>query len=302
MKNLRTLSINFLTLVLLSSIYTISPAQEPNEVLKDLKETAQLWAGAFNEHDAQELSKLYAEKCDVVHGGQARSSRQEMEHEFHKYFLENPNVSCELRKQTWKVLSPTLVIESGEDFEVGLSKSAPMTFDYTTIFEKRNGKWLAVYERSWEHAEERSADALDVKLIQDWTAYLDGEWTFELQSGGDYAGVAKWSRQADGKGISAKFTTGEDSAREIATWYPDSNKWIARGSGTAGNHWELDFVEVTPTTAKAIYSGRNMEGMLFKGTFVGTRLDANTYQWKAETLNPSGEEVESTGLYKRKTK
>ena len=292
--------------ILGSPVGTLSFAQDQAStdkaaVIADMRKTAERWAVLYNEHDAPELAKLYAPKCDVDHNGEKRTTREELEREFAAYFLKHRQVTCKLLNQSYVVLSPTLVIESGTDVEWGLTDLPPASADYTTIMEKRNGTWLTVYERAWPTPTLRDSQ-MKFDVVQSWNDYLDGEWTFVLESTTKFTGTAKWTKGIAGNSMTASFVSDEGTANELSGWYPESNLWVARGFGSHNEHWTLEFYKNSERTAEADYSGRLRDGTVFSGKFIGTRVDENTYQWKATTQDAHGKELKSTGTYKRVVK
>lgn len=274
--------------------------QDEAKILAEIAKLDDAWMADFNEHDASTLAKQYAEKCDVVHDGQVRSSRGEMEREFHNYFLENQLVTCTLTNLNHRVLSPTLVVESGTEVEVGVENSPPVHFDYTTIFEKRDDKWQIVYERAWKNPRPAS-DKIDLETVKTWSSFLDGEWDFVLTQGETVEGTAKWTRRSDGELMTCVFSSDAGEAHELAGWRPESGQWTAQGYGAGGNHWTLEFVKGDEQSMQANYRGRRDDGAVFEGDFVGRKVDENNYRWDATTKDTSGEESKSSGVYKRKS-
>ena len=108
----------------------------------------------FNNHDAEGISKLYAEETDVIHAGdKPRESRKQMQEAYADFFKTNPSVRTKYTDAVRTILTPDIVIESGVWEDSGKSETEAETESgrYSTVFKKTDGKWLIVYERAWKN-------------------------------------------------------------------------------------------------------------------------------------------------------
>lgn len=131
--------------------FAASLVQAQDDVLKELDSLQDRYIALFNSHDAKALAMEYSEDTNVVYtDGIHISSRKEMEASLTENFKKNPKVTTKLSILKRTLLAEHIVLEDGTWEEAGHSEPGlPTKGMFTTVFVKKNGKWLIVHDRAW---------------------------------------------------------------------------------------------------------------------------------------------------------
>jgi hypothetical protein len=134
-----------------------------------------------------------------------------------------------------------------------------------------------------------------------WWKYLKGEWTYEIKEL-NIKGTATWRLAAKGNALVGRFQT-EDGriSIELGGWCSDKKMLVANGYGSEGNYWSLEFAKVTEDTIEGPNCGVLPDGRSYEGTFTGTKISENKYEWTFKGKTGDGEELSMKGTYTRKT-
>ncbi len=263
-------------------------AQDDNAAIeRELQERVSDWQSHFNAHDAAKVAEQYAVDCDVLHDGQPRSSRSEMEVEYRKHFTDNPNVTTKLHNVKHRVLSGSLAIESGTWTESNHSAAGMATAgSYTCVYEKRDGTWVIVHERAWP-IKDLPLTAKPTGELPTIGNYLWGDWHVSGSiSGSEVRGSMSVRPTADGKAQFYEWEMERDGATKhgsaIGGIDPVTGSVMETAHAADGDHWVTRW-EGEPlkglSTAKGVRSGR-LDGRPFLGAVTVERTSENRFTYR----------------------
>lgn len=251
------------------------PAPSADE--KEIRQSGDAYAKAFNQKDAKAIAALYTEDAEYIdEDGEGIQGRAAIEASLTEYFTENPDVSMELSIASIRFVAPNVAIEDGVTTVTASKTALPITTRYTAVHTKVAGDWQMASVRDsslpqsnehfnrmkqfdwmlgeWVHEEADAKIVFNCKvadngnfLIRDFAVQFIGE---EQVSGTQRIG---WDAQA-GKYKSWIFDS--DGGASEGYWHRDGDSWVLKVTGITASG--------ESASSTSVYSFENAHTMTFQ--------------------------------------
>ena len=115
-----------------------------------LDEIVAAFIDGYNQHDAEALSQLYSENADIAVGEKIVQGRSAIKKQLSNRFSKTPDTKSRSRVLSRRFLTPSLVVENGVWEDPSLKETDPARKGlWSSVLQKKNGKWLLLHDRSW---------------------------------------------------------------------------------------------------------------------------------------------------------
>ncbi len=243
-----------------------------------IRETDDSFVKAYEAGDAAGVAAHFTENAEYVdESGNVFQGRPAIAESLREYFAENPVRSLQLNIETIRFISPGVAVEDGHTTLTLPENPASVESDYTTLYVKTEGKWLAASVRDHAPRDRREHRAQLQQL-----AWLQGDWVDE----GDDA-IVTFSCEAvdNGNFLLRKFTilvAGQEavSGTQRIGWDPLTGKlraWIFDSEGSYGEGlWHRDG-ENWVLKCTGVLAG----GQATSGTSIYASINDHTMTWQS---------------------
>lgn len=252
--------------------------------LATLRQSAQLFAEAFNRADAKAVAALWTKDGEYIdEAGKRFAGRDAVEKEYARFFAENPRAKMTVVVDSLRLVGESTAIEDGRAMvELGPARARGYS-QYTVVHTKADGKWLMSSVRD---AQLNSAGSSSELRNLDW---LVGSWLAE-ENGGKMEVTCRWI--ADKNFLERSYTVARAdkvlaSGTQIIGWNPQAGSiqsWIFTSDGGHAiglwtprkSGWEIEtsgmMADGTPTTAVNLLS----------------RIDEDAFSWQSRQRSAGG--------------
>ncbi len=258
-----------------------------------IRQRADAYVAAYNQHDAVALSALWAEDAVYLNRdtGEPIEGRAAIGEMFKSMFESGEASQLSVTVQSIRLVTPDVAIEDGTA-EISPADGEPTTSTYTAIHVKKDGAWYlnSVRETDMPSRLLREPNELDQ------LAWMVGEW-LDGDAESKHETSVKWT-----KGRNFLVTTfrmsapgwddleghqfiGWDPAEGvIRSWMFDSDGGFGAGVWTPEeDRWVVDFVQTLP------------DGRQASCTNIYIPVDADHYTWQSVNRVIDGEELTDLG-------
>jgi len=264
-------------------------AQEPPDQVRDegaIRKAVAAYVEAFNQHDAGALANYWSPDAVYIN----RTTREQVvgqkaiEQQFVALFEQQQGLKIDVSTESIQFISPNVAVEHGVAHLL-VPESEPETVNYTTVYVKRDGKWLL--DRVTDDTTQVTPSAYEQLKDLQW---MIGNWVDEDENA-RIETQCSWTRNnsfmtrsftvsiEDRIDIAGMQIIGWDPATKVVrSWTFDSDGGFAGGTWTRkGNRW---FVHKTGILA----DGR-------KGSAVNiiNRVDDDTFTLQSVSRSVDGE-------------
>jgi len=252
-----------------------------------IRQGAEAFVTAYNAHDAEAVSELYALKAEFTdEAGNLIKGRKAIEQDFGQMFTEHPQTAIEVAIDSIRFLTPNIAIEEGTVHGRPEPDEGENVSSYIAIHVKVEGRWLIASVRDFEA--EPEAPTANEQLQE--LAWMVGDWIDE-SSDSVVKSSCRWDDSgnyllhefvlhlAGGAASSGSMRIGKDPlSGQIKSWTFDADSGYSEGLWTkAGDEWVV----------KA--HGVNGEGKVTSSTNVYRFVDEDTMTWRSYDRVVDGE-------------
>ena len=262
-----------------ASTATTKPAVPPTPSAdeKEIRESGEAYAKAFNQKDAKAIAALYTDDAEYIdEDGEGIQGRTAIEASLKEYFTQNPDVSMQLSIASIRFVAPNVAIEDGVTTVAASKTAVPITTRYTAIHTKVAGNWQVASVR--DSSLPQPNEHVNRMKQFDW---MLGEWVHEgadakivfnckVADNGNFL-VRDFAVQVSGRDqISGTQRIGWDAqASKYKSWIFDSDGGASEGYWHRdGDSWVLKMTGVTASGQSAssttVYTFENAHTMTFQ--------------------------------------
>ena len=217
-----------------------------------IRESAEVFAKAYNAHDAKAVSLLYALKAEMTdEDGNLLKGRDAIEQDFDQTFKEFPECKIQIEIESIRILTPNIAVEEGIVRGQPIPDQGENVSSYVAVHVKVDGKWSIASVSDFEAPAELSPrDHLQELswMVGDWIEespdshvksscrwddsgnYLLHDFVLHIPGGVVASGSIRiaWD-QMTGQFKSWAFDA--DGGYSEGLWTQDGNEWIVKARG-----------------------------------------------------------------------
>lgn len=220
------------------------PISGRSDVNDDL---SQAYTDAFSHEDAAAVGALYLENATYrTTGGAVLSGRAAIEKSLTEFFAANDGASLSIHSEGTFPVTEDVVTTRGVA-TVTIPGSAPAVTSFTSVLQRKDGKWLIAQVIEDQQATGESPSSTDHLeplsfLIGKWTE-VDGdtkvETTVDWSRGGKFLSRKFTVKRGDGSGVEGLELIGWDARKQqIRSWFFDSDGSFGEGNWRlSGDQW-----------------------------------------------------------------
>jgi uncharacterized protein (TIGR02246 family) len=255
-----------------------------------IRQGAVRFVEAYNAHDAQGISELFAQKAEFTdEAGNLIKGRDAIQKDFAKMFEQFPKSSIKIDIDTIRVLTPNIAVEEGIVRGTPVPEEPENVSSYVAVHVKIEGRWLIASVKDFDVDDEPLTANDHLQEL----AFLRGEWLEESaetvvntvcdwHDNGNFL-MQEYRVQIEGKvAMSGTMRIGWDGVRkQFRSWVFDSQGGFAQGM------WLRNDDEWIVKT-----EGATAAGEAASATQIYRMIDADTIGWRSIDRVIDGERQE----------
>jgi uncharacterized protein (TIGR02246 family) len=274
-------------------VSTAAQAADEDADVAAIRQRAEAYVAAYNQHDAAALAGLWAEDAIYLNRdtGQAIEGRAAIGEMFKEMFESGEASRLKLTDQSVRLITPDAAIEDGAA-EITSTDGVATSSTYTAVHVKKEGMWYitSVRETDTPSAPPREQSELDqlAWLIGDWVdgnAESKSETSFKWTKGRHFL-VSTFRMSAPGWDDleGHQFICWDPAEGVIRSWMFDTDGGFGAGVWTQEeDRWVVDFVQTLP------------DGQQASCTNIYTPVDSDHFTFESVDRVVAGEELTDSG-------
>jgi uncharacterized protein (TIGR02246 family) len=261
-----------------------------------IRQRAEAYVAAYNQHDATALADLWAEDAVYLNRdtGAPIEGRAAIGEMFKEMFASGEASQLSVTIQSVRLITPEVAIEDGAA-EITPADGEPTSSTYTAIHVKKDGEWYLNSVRETDTPSPPPRELNDLNqltwMVGEWVdgdAESKSETSVKWTKGRNFL-VSTFRMSAPGwDDLEGYHFIGWDPAEEvIRSWMFDTDGGFGAGVWTKDeDRWVVDFVQTLP------------DGRQASCTNIYEPVDADHYLWQSVDRIVDGEELTDTGEIK----